>query len=84
MRMQVNTHKPAQTNLSTGWLGEPQSPFVHQRMLDIEIILVMKDSDLLIGSITIGLLVLVGGAVGGDRNSGEVDGGRWLVAIDGR
>lgn len=33
------------TCLSTWWLGEPESPFVHQWMLDVEIVFVMEDSD---------------------------------------
>ncbi len=31
--------------LSTWWLGEPESPLVHQWMLDVEIVFVMEDSD---------------------------------------
>jgi hypothetical protein len=57
------------TNLSTRRLGKPQGPFVHKRMLDIEVILVVKDSDLfLAGSIAIGLLILVDSAVRRDRD----------------
>ena len=33
------------TNLATGWLGEPQSPFVLKRMLDVEVVFVMEDGD---------------------------------------
>ena len=64
-------------NLSAGWLGEPQGPLVHQGMLDIEVVLVVKDSDLLFAAgIAIGLLVLVDSPVRRDRNSREVDGFR--------
>lgn len=31
--------------LSTWWLGEPESPLVHQGMLDVEIVFVMEDRD---------------------------------------
>jgi len=43
---------------------------VHKGMLDIEVILVGEDSDLLLaGSLAIGLLILVDGAVRRDRDS---------------
>lgn len=46
--------------LSARWLGEPESPFVHQRMLDVEVLWIMEDGDLLwvIGT-SFGLQVLV-------------------------
>lgn len=45
------------TDLSTWWLGEPQSPLVHEGMLDVEVVLVVEDSDLLL------ILVAVLGAI---------------------
>lgn len=33
------------THLATRWLGEPQGPLVRQRVLDIEVILVVEDCD---------------------------------------
>lgn len=33
------------TNLATRWLSEPQCPLVLKRMLDIEVVLVMEDSN---------------------------------------
>lgn len=39
--------------LSARWLGEPQSPLVHQRMFDVEIVLVMEDGDWVIGVLSI-------------------------------
>lgn len=35
-------------NLSAGWLGEPQSPPVHQRVLDIEVGCVVKHGELFV------------------------------------
>jgi hypothetical protein len=43
--------------LSTGWLGEPQRPLVHERVLDVEVVLIVKDGDLLV--LAMWLLVLV-------------------------
>ena len=34
--------------LSTGRLGEPQSPLMHQGMLDVEILWIVENSDLLV------------------------------------
>ena len=31
------------TDLPTWWLREPQRPFIHERVLDIEIVFVVKD-----------------------------------------
>ncbi len=37
----------AQTCLATRGLGEPQRPLVHERVLNVEVVLVMEDGDLL-------------------------------------
>lgn len=71
--------------LSSGGLGEPQSPLVHQRVLDVEVVFVMEDCDLVALSLVAAwLLVLVGGAAtGGDGDGREVDlGGGIRIAID--
>lgn len=39
--------------LSTWWLGEPESPLVHQRMLDVEIVFVVEDSDWFVGALSL-------------------------------
>lgn len=44
--------------LATGRLGEPESPFVHQRVLDGEVLGVMEDGN-------IAVRLLVGGHTGG-------------------
>ncbi len=54
--------------LSTRWLGEPQRPFVHQRMLHVEIVRVVEDCDLVVFDV-LRLLsatrprILIGGAL---------------------
>ena len=58
------------TDLATGGLGEPQSPFVLERVLDIKVVLVVEDGDKLVvgvGGIEAGL------ALGGDGDGGEVN-----------
>ena len=58
------------TDLAAGGLGEPQGPLVLKRVLDIEVILVVKDSDILVvgvGGIKAGLTLW------GDGDSGKVD-----------
>ena len=35
------------THPAAGGLGEPEGPMVHQRMLDIEVVLVVEDGDLI-------------------------------------
>lgn len=60
------------TNLARGRLGEPQGPVVCQRVLDVEVILVVEDGDGLAGGRGSG----IGGgggvvaALGGHRNGG--------------
>lgn len=51
---------------------------MHERVLDVEVVLVVEDSNLLLCIIG-RLLVLVCSTVGGDRNSLEVD---RFAAID--
>jgi hypothetical protein len=73
--------------LATGWLGEPEGPLVHQRVLNIEVILVMEDSYLVTVCCARGwLLVLIGVAsIWGDRDGREVDRRRgFRIAIDRR
>jgi hypothetical protein len=48
----------AQTNFSRGWLSKPKSPLVRQRMLDIEVVFVVEDSNLFVAAWT-WLLVFV-------------------------
>jgi hypothetical protein len=56
--------------LGTRRLGEPQSPLVLKGVLDVEVVLVVEDSDGL-GAIldVVGVLL----AIGGDGNGGQVD-----------
>lgn len=35
------------THLSAGGFGEPQGPFVHQRMLDVEVVGVMENGNVI-------------------------------------
>ncbi len=67
----------AQTCLSTRWLCEPQSPLVHQGVLDVEVIFVMEYCDLLFArtALSVGILVLIVPVctVGRDWNSREID-----------
>ena len=49
----------AQTYLAARWLSEPQSPLVHQRVLDVEVVLVMEDCDLLFSRLSVGVPVLI-------------------------
>lgn len=60
-------------HLSRRWLGEPQSPLVHEGMLDIEVILVMEDRNLLLSTIGVLVLVLAIGACWRDGDCGEID-----------
>ena len=57
--------------LATGRLGEPQGPLVHQWVLDVEVVLIMEDSNLVaIRSVATGLLIFVGVvSIGRDGNS---------------
>lgn len=57
--------------LSRRWLGEPKSPLVHQRMLDVEIVLVVKDGNLII--LSGWLLVLVAAADWGNGDRRQID-----------
>jgi len=69
----------AQTCLSTRWLGEPKSPLVHQWVLDIEVVLVVEDSDLLILSARCWLLVLVTvGTLWRNGDGGQINWGRGI------
>ena len=47
------------TCLATRRLGKPQSPLVHQRVLDVEVVLVMEDCDLFFARLSVGVLVLI-------------------------
>ncbi len=47
------------TCLTARWLCKPQSPLVHQRVLDVEVVLVMEDCDLLFARLSVGVLVLI-------------------------
>lgn len=47
------------TCLATGRLGKPQSPLVHQGVLDVEVVLIMEDCDLLFTRLSVGVLVLI-------------------------
>lgn len=75
----VSLEVPAQTCLSTWWLGEPECPLVHERVLDVEVVLIVEDGDLLILSTGRGLLVLVAvGAFWRNGDGGQVDGCRSI------
>lgn len=47
------------TCLAARRLGKPQSPLVHQRVLDVEVVLVMEDCDLLFSRLSVGVPVLI-------------------------
>lgn len=71
--IQENGEVQAQTRLSTRWLGEPQSPLVHERMQDIKVVLIVEDGDLLIlAPWRFWLLVLIA-AFWGDGDGGQVN-----------
>ena len=63
------THRCNQTYLAARGFGEPQSPLVHQRMLDGEVIGIMKDGDLLASILG---LVLVLGKLASNRGKREL------------
>jgi hypothetical protein len=74
--VQAQTYPPT----STGWLGEPECPLVHERMLDVEVVLVMKHGDLLILSSGLRVLVATGTLWRGGNSSQvnrcrDIDGG---------
>lgn len=48
-----------EADLSTGWLGEPQGPLVHERVLDIEVVLVMEYGDLILILVAVCLCAIV-------------------------
>ena len=58
------------TDLAAGRLGEPEGPVVHQRVLDIEVILVMENCDSIFPLDSGGWDVI---ALGRDGDCGEVD-----------
>ena len=47
--------------LAGRWLSEPQSPLMHQWVLDIEVVLVVEDSGLLIITLALGLIASIWG-----------------------
>ena len=57
------------TDLAAGGLGEPQGPLVLKRVLDIEVILIVKDGNVL-------AVIGVGGIKAGLPLSGDGDGGK--------
>lgn len=63
------------TNLAGGGLGEPQSPVVRERVLNVEVIFIIEHSDGLGvgggGAITRGRRVV--SALRGDGNRGQID-----------
>lgn len=79
--------KGCMTNLSTRWLGEPQRPIIHQRVLNVEIIRVVEDGNLFValvlflhtssiwGSTLVANLTIhaVGAVRWGNRDSLEID-----------
>lgn len=74
-------------DLSAGRLREPQRPMIHQRVLDVEVVRVMEDSNLFgvlvlfLGAAAIRRCILVRrlAAFRGDRNCVEGNWRRWLV-----
>jgi len=59
----------ARSHLARRWLGEPQSPLMHQGVLDIEVVLIMEDSGLLITTWALSLVL----SIWGDGYSLEVN-----------
>ena len=57
------------SHLSTRGLSEPESPLVLERVLDVEVVLVVKNSDGLV-VLDVGRIFLAGGV---DGDGGEVD-----------
>jgi hypothetical protein len=72
--------RSAQIHLSTRWLGEPQSPLVHQRVFDVEVVFIVENSDLLISAWAC-LLALVFAICAFWRNGdcGQID---LIVSVD--
>ena len=48
VRLRTLDPRNARTNLPTRRLREPQSPFIHERVFDIEVLLVVEDCDVLV------------------------------------
>lgn len=62
------TYNPGRSYLATWGLGEPESPLVLERVLDIEVVFVMEHSDVLVV-----LGIGSGLALGIDGDGGEID-----------